>query len=209
MTIPFQSQQLRKYFIMGSQNCGQRDPVKILDAALAAGITTFQFREKGNGSLTGTAKQTMGQNLREHCLRYHVPFIVNDDMKLAESLGADGIHVGQADTPVEHVREQFPDTIIGLSISNQDELENSPIQLVDYIGVGPIFPTTSKSDAKGTVGVEWLETLRRQYPAIPIVGIGGITAENATDVIDAGADGVSFISAITESKNMEQAVRML
>lgn len=209
MTIPFQRRQLRKYFIMGSQNCGKRDPVKILDAALAAGITTFQFREKGEGSFTGEQKRILGQKLRERCLRHHVPFIVNDDMELAESLKADGIHVGQDDTPIERVRERFPDKAIGLSVSNEQEFKNSPIQLIDYIGVGPVFPTTSKADAKETVGVEWLETLHLQYPTIPIVGIGGITVENATGVIDAGADGISVISAITEAKNIEQTVLML
>src|SRR5699024_5693144 len=134
------------------------DPITVLEMALSAGITAFQYREKGKGSLTATSKQALGQKLREHCLRYRIPFIVNDDNELAESLKADGIHVGQDDAPVEHVRKKFPDKIIGLSVSDQEELDKSPIQLVDYIGVGPMFPTTSKSDAKETVNTEWLET---------------------------------------------------
>lgn len=209
MTLLFQSQQLRKYFIMGSQNCKKRDPVNVLNAALAAGITAFQFREKGDGALTGSQKQILGEKLHECCLRYHVPFIVNDDLELAELLQADGIHVGQDDIPVERVRERFPDEIIGLSVSDQNELADSPIQFVDYIGSGPVFPTISKDDAKETVGIKWLKTLRNQHPTLPIVGIGGITTGNAESVINAGADGVSVISAITEAENIEQAVRAL
>lgn len=196
---------LRKYFLMGSQDCKQ-DPATILEQALRGGITLFQYREKGAGSKTGQAKIELGARLREICRAYHVPFIVNDDVELVERLDADGIHVGQDDHSVEELRELFPKKIIGLSISTRKELERSPVKRVDYIGAGPVFPTKSKADAKEVVGLEWVRTLRAEYPSLPIVGIGGIQTENAHLVLKAGADGVSFISAITGAENIEEAV---
>lgn len=201
-------QQLRKYFIMGSQNCHQ-DPAVILKEAIGGGITAFQFREKGAGSLTGEAKVQLGKQLREICRKNGVLFFINDDVDLAEPLDVDGIHVGQDDMPVEKIREQFPDKIIGLSVSNDDEVGSSPIELVDYLGAGPVFATSSKQDAKQPVGVEWIQTLKDRYPFLPVVGIGGINTSNAHSVIEAGANGVSFISAVTETDDIAKALKKL
>lgn len=199
---------LRKYFIMGSQNCKQ-DPTVVLEEAAKAGITIFQFREKGPSSLIGDEKLELGKQLRAICKNYYIPFIVNDDVELVDLLDADGIHVGQDDYSVKSLRERFPDKIIGFSVSTPNEVANSPINLVDYIGAGPIFPTTTKSDAKATVGIEWIKSLRKEFPMLPIVGIGGINATNAKLVIESGADGVSFISAITKAENIAEAVKAL
>src|SRR5690625_1132158 len=200
--------QLRKYFIMGSQNC-DRDPVDILQEAASAGITAFQYREKGHGALTGHAKLELGKQLRKICAAHQIPFIVNDDIELVEPLEADGIHVGQDDLPVTEIRQLFPNKIIGLSVSNANELGQSPISLVDYIGAGPMYDTTTKSDAKSAVGVEWIEILRTQFPDLPIVGIGGINTDNAASVLQAGADGVAVISVITKAANVIKAVEKL
>ena len=199
---------LRKYFIMGSQNC-ERDPEVILQEAISAGITIFQFREKGIGSLSGEEKISLGKRLREICRENGIPFIINDDVELVEILDVDGIHVGQGDTSVEVLREKFPDLYIGLSVSNVEELRNSPIDLVDYVGAGPVFATSSKEDAKQPVGVEWIRYVRKKHPELPIVGIGGINESNAKQVIEAGADGVAVISAITKSKDIEKTVHNL
>jgi len=207
MTFSIQKS-LRKYFIMGSQNC-DADPTEILTTAAKAGITAFQFREKGEGSLSGDAKLELGKQLRAICRQYRIPFFINDDIELAHLLEADGIHVGQDDLSAETLRERFPDKIIGLSISNGHELNNSPIHAVDYIGAGAVFTTHSKSDAKEAVGLEWIRKLRSEYPNLPIVGIGGITTENAGDVLRAGADGVSVISAIAKAENITEAVQKL
>ena len=91
-----QRRYLRKYFIMGSQNC-DRDPEEILLEAIKAGITAFQFREKGKGSLDGEAKVELGKKLRELCRNYDIPFFINDDVELATTFDVDGIHVGQDD----------------------------------------------------------------------------------------------------------------
>src|SRR5690625_2223820 len=151
---------LRKYFIMGSQNC-DRDPEYILQEALEAGITAFQFREKGQGSLVGEEKVKLGKKLRHLCFTHQIPFFINDDVELAEKLEVDGIHVGQEDTDVEVIRTKFPDLMIGLSVSNRKELERSPIHHIDYIGAGPIYATHTKEDAKQVVGTEWIHYLRQ------------------------------------------------
>lgn len=194
---------LRKYFIMGSQDCWPNErPVDILQEAIHAGITAFQFREKGEDALTGEEKIALGKKLRAICLTYGIPFIVNDDVELVGMLNADGIHVGQDDMDVPQLRKMFPEAIIGLSISNERELAHSQalLPLIDYIGAGPVYPTISKSDAKHAVGIEWIRSLRQLLPhPMPIVGIGGINAGNAANVLAAGADGVAVISAITQA----------
>jgi thiamine-phosphate pyrophosphorylase len=199
---------LRKYFIMGSQNC-DRDPKQILKEAIAAGITAFQYREKGTGSLTGFQKYILGKQLRDICRYYHVPFFVNDEVELAQVLEADGIHVGQDDLSPTDLRRKFPNKWIGLSISNNQELSASPIDCVDYLGVGPIFATTTKEDAKPPVGTTWIREVKQRYPNMPIVGIGGISTQNANSVIEAGADGVAVISAITRANDIQEAVVQL
>src|SRR5690625_2065685 len=107
------AERLRKYFIMGSQNC-TRDPVKILEEAIHAGITAFQFREKGKGSLKGEEKLALGLKLRELCKKHGVLFFINDDFDLVEPLDVDGIHVGQEDISPVEIRRQYPEKIIGL-----------------------------------------------------------------------------------------------
>lgn len=200
--------QLCKYFIMGSQDCSG-DPVKILEEAIQGGITAFQYREKGEGSLTGKAKVRLGKQLRAICLQHDIPFFINDDIELVDVLHVDGIHVGQDDMPVEEIRRLYPDKIIGLSVSNLSELNESTIEFVDYIGAGAVFPTTTKEDADKAVGLEWITTLKQLHPALPIIGIGGIDEHNADKVRAAGADGVSVISAITKANNIQEVVRHL
>lgn len=193
---------------MGSQDC-KGNPAEILETAIKSGITIFQYREKGNSSLTRHAKIELGKELRAICRYYSIPFIINDDVELIDVFDADGIHVGQDDYSVKELRKIYPNKIMGLSVSTPEELAQSPIELVDYIGAGPIFPTASKADAKAVVGLEWIKTLRAIFPELPIAGIGGITVENAQKVLSAGADGVCFISAVTQAKRIEEAVKKL
>ncbi|WP_084723812.1 thiamine phosphate synthase [Virgibacillus chiguensis] len=193
---------------MGSQNC-DRDPKQVLREAIQAGITAFQYREKGSDALSGNQKIQLGKELRAICRQHNIPFFINDDVELTEVLETDGIHVGQDDKDAKELRQQFPNKWIGLSVSNLEELHASPLDYVDYLGVGPIFPTSTKEDAKMAVGTGFITEIKRLYPNMPIVGIGGINTENAVAVMEAGADGVSVISAITKAPDIEEAIAKL
>jgi thiamine-phosphate pyrophosphorylase len=200
---------LKLYFIMGSQNC-LKDPRKTLLEAIKGGITLFQFREKGTGALTGQAKVDLARELQLICKEHHIPFIVNDDLDLALELKADGVHIGQEDAPAGLVREQIgPDRILGVSAHTLEEAAHAIEQGADYLGIGPIYPTTTKEDAKPAKGMVLVQALRNLDIKFPIVGIGGIKPTNAEQVVKEGADGVSIITAISHAEHPSQATTAL
>ncbi|MEY8349875.1 thiamine phosphate synthase [Bacillus cereus] len=190
------SKLLQVYFIMGSNNC-KRGPLQVMKEALDGGVTLFQFREKGEGALTGEERVRFAKQLQALCKEYDVPFIVNDNVELAIELDADGVHVGQDDEGITSVREKMGDKIVGVSAHTVEEARFAIVNGADYLGVGPIFPTSTKKDTKAVQGTKGLRHFREAGITVPIVGIGGITVENAASVIEAGADGISVISAIS------------
>jgi thiamine-phosphate pyrophosphorylase len=196
---------LKLYFILGSANCMGRSPSKVLSEAIEGGITMFQFREKGTGALTGSEKYGLAEELQNICKKASIPFIVNDDIELALALHADGIHIGQDDEPAQLVRERMKGKILGISVHNMKEVQQAISVGADYFGVGPIFPTSTKEDTNDVQGVKVISEFRTNGITIPIVGIGGITGENAASVIEAGADGVSVITAISQAENAQIA----
>ncbi|MBA8760608.1 thiamine phosphate synthase [Staphylococcus schleiferi subsp. coagulans] len=202
----FDRKQLRIYFIAGTQDVKEGSLESILKEALEAGITMFQFREKGPSSLTGNAKKEKALELQKLCRAYKVPFIVNDDINLAIEIDADGVHVGQDDEKIASFFSKLKSKIIGLSVGNFEEYDQSDLTHVDYIGVGPVYETSSKSDAKKPGGVEMIRRMREYDENIPIVAIGGITEENVSSIIKNGADGIATISSITHSRNIENSV---
>ncbi|MFB5677979.1 thiamine phosphate synthase [Paenibacillus terreus] len=186
---------------MGSVNCAGRNPVTVLREAIAGGVTMFQFREKGAGSLTGQAAYELARELQAVCREAGVPFIVNDDVDMAAVLGADGIHVGQEDAPAASLRSRLGhEAIVGVSAHSVEEAGRAIADGADYLGVGPMYPTLSKSDARPVQGPLLIQELRSHGITIPLVGIGGITPEKAPPVLAAGADGVSVISAISQAE---------
>ena len=203
----FNKELLKLYFICGTTTCLGKDLYTVVEDALKGGITLFQFREKGKGALEGREKVELAIKLQELCKKYNVPFIVNDDIELALEIDADGVHVGQDDLGVDEIRKLMPDKIIGLSIGNEEELKQSKVEYVDYVGVGPVYVTQSKDDAGGAIGYEGLELMRRFLPQMPLVAIGGIQTQHIKDVMKTNVDGVSIISAISYSDNIEKTVR--
>ncbi|WP_310832954.1 thiamine phosphate synthase [Paenibacillus pedocola] len=200
---------LKLYFIMGSVNC-RLPPAETLTQAIAGGITIFQFREKGAGALRGNAAFDLARQLQAICREHGIPFIVNDDVDLAIALGADGVHVGQEDEPAGSIRQRLgAHKIVGVSAHSLAEAKQAIADGADYLGVGPVYPTSSKDDAQAVQGTQVLEELRRSGLTIPLVGIGGITAGNVPPVIQAGADGVSVISAIAAAADIRAAAQQL
>lgn len=195
--MKFDVSQLAVYFIMGSNNCGGEDPLEILSEALAGGITCFQFREKGMYAKIGKEKEELARKMQEMCQSYQVPFIVNDDIDLAIKLNADGVHVGQDDQTVEEIKKLRSDLIIGVSATSVEEAVQAVEDGATYIGVGPVFATATKSDAKTPIGLYGIRSVRAAVPSIPMVAIGGIDLSKIRSIRQAGADGVSVISAIS------------
>ncbi|MFI8707726.1 thiamine phosphate synthase [Bacillus sp. NPDC077411] len=202
------SELLQVYFIMGSNNCS-KDPLQVMKEALDGGVTLFQYREKGDGALTEENLYTFAGQLQSLCKKYHVPFIVNDDVELAIALDADGVHIGQDDENIQIVREKMGDKIIGVSAHTIEEARFAIENGADYLGVGPIFQTNTKKDAKAVQGTAGLRFFRESGIEIPIVGIGGITTYNAASVVEAGADGVSVISAISLAESPYNSAKKL
>lgn len=206
----FNRSSLAVYFILGSQNLNEQDPLFVLEQALQGGVTCFQFREKGSGAKTGEAKFQLAEQMQKLCQRYQVPFFVNDDLELAIQLNADGIHVGQDDLSIESIREIAPDGMkIGLSTTSVDEAVEASKLAVDYIGIGPIFKTTTKSDAKQPIGVEGISKIIAAVPDLPCVAIGGIKRSDIAAIRRAGADGVAVIAEIASAEQPKLATESL
>ncbi|CAH1222256.1 thiamine phosphate synthase [Paenibacillus sp. JJ-223] len=200
---------MRLYLVMGSVNA-THDPVEVLRQAIAGGITLFQFREKGTGALTGTARIALAERLREVCGQHGIPFIVNDDVELAVALQADGVHVGQDDADAALVRARIgPGRMLGVSAHSVTEARRAVQAGADYLGVGPMYPTRSKADAHAVLGPAGIAELRAAGIAVPLVGIGGIAADTAAAVMAAGADGVAVISAVAGAVDVRAAAAEL
>ncbi|MFT0801771.1 thiamine phosphate synthase [Bacillus swezeyi] len=195
---------LSVYFIMGSNNT-DGDPLTVIDSALKGGVSLFQLREKGEGALQAGDQKAFAQKVQALCREARVPFIINDDVELALELNADGVHIGQDDEKAADVRAKIGDKILGVSAHTLEEVIKAEKDGADYIGAGPIYPTETKRDAKAVQGVALIKEMRRQGIDIPAVGIGGITIENCAPVIEAGADGISIISAISKASDPKQA----
>lgn len=201
-------QSLQLYLVLGSVNC-QGDPAAVVEEAILGGVTMVQLREKGRNALKGAAKVELARRIHDVCLRFGIPLIINDDVDLALAVDAEGVHIGQDDEPADQVRNRIGDKILGLSVHSIADAKRAEAVAADYFGAGPIYSTQSKDDAKEARGPEVIRELRRENVTLPLVGIGGITAERTKDVIGAGADGIALISAITGDEDPRQAAQKL
>ncbi|WP_404449033.1 thiamine phosphate synthase [Sutcliffiella horikoshii] len=199
---------LNVYFVMGSVDCAGRDPKDVLQEAIYGGITFFQFREKGLGAKVGVEKKELALKLKEICESHAIPFIVNDDIDLALEVEADGVHIGQEDASFSEVEERLaPEMIIGVSCHTVEEARAAVNDGADYIGVGPMYFTTTKKDIKEVKGPQVIIQIRDAGLTVPLVGIGGISVENTAAVLEAGADGVAVISAISKAESVFEAAK--
>ena len=201
--------QLQVYFVCGTQDTGlnKKRLLEIVEEACRGGVTCFQFREKGDGTLEGQQKLELAQRLQHICVQYNVLFIINDDVELAVAVNADGIHVGQDDMRLEDVRHLVGHKVVGISIHSAEELRKTDIVYADCVGVGPMYATSSKPDAQEPCGPERTSELQAEGLTLPCVGIGGITLDNARAVLHAGACGVAVISAIAHAEHPYEAAQ--
>ena len=179
--------------------------LKVAEEVLAGGASVIQWRDK----LRDKGDQIIEcQQLRELCDHYEALFIINDHVDLAVATGADGVHLGQHDLPVTVARSLLgPDKIIGKSNALVDEALSAHSQGADYVAVGAIFPTQTKSNTR-PAGLETLVDVRK-IVSNPIVAIGGITEITAPIVIESGADAVAVITAILNSDDPRKATQRL
>ena len=175
--------------------------------AVAGGVTMVQYRSAQTDKAAALAELLP---LRDYLSSVNVPLIINNDVELAVEIGADGIHIGQSDMPVAEARALIgPDMILGFSVSNQEEMDAVPVELVDYVGCGPVYPTATKLDAAADMGLQRWAAVAASCP-LPVVAIGGIDAARARDIRATGAAaGVAVVSAICAAENPQQAAREL
>ena len=167
--------------------------VQLAELALAGGADTIQLREKG--ASTKEMIRAAGE-MQRVCRKAGAIFIVNDRVDVAMASGADGVHLGQDDFPIPLARKLLGEkAVIGGSAGTMEEARKCRAEGADYIGFGPVFPTSSKADAGPVGGLELLQRVVEAIP-LPIVAIGGITTENAYLVMNAGVHGVAVISAV-------------
>ena len=175
-------------------------------SAVKGGVKIIQYREKVASSkkMIEEASQIM-----EICSRNNVIFLVNDRIDVAIAVGADGVHLGKNDMPYEYARKMLGNgKIIGLSAESfEAALQNEKIG-ADYTGIGPIYPTTTKKDAKSAIGLSVITKLKNELK-MPFVAIGGINESNVEEVMKAGARNVAMISGIVTKSNVEETVRMI
>lgn len=183
-----------------------RDFLRLVDEALAGGVTALQLRAKQVG---GRELFDLAGALRDRCASAGALFFVNDRVDVALAADADGVHVGVHDLPLEETRRLIGDgMILGYSPLDLREAAAARARGADYVGLGPVFGTASKADAQPELGLAALAA-QAQAAKLPAVGIGGIDAGNAGSVIAAGADGVAVISAIQGAPNPRRAAAAL
>jgi len=188
----------RLYFVLDA-----RAPVDLLDASLRGGVDILQLRDKelSDGELVAAAAV-----FREACDRHGALFVLNDRPDLVEACDADGVHVGQSDTPVADARAVVgDDRLVGLSIETEEQLD--AYDGADYLGVGAVFDTPTKTDATAA-GLDLVRAAAARVH-IPWFAIGGIDLDTAGDVLAAGAPGIAVVRAIRDAGDPEAAARVL
>jgi thiamine-phosphate diphosphorylase len=193
------------YVILDKAILGARDAAAVLRLLLGAGVRWFQYRDKCSGD--GEIARAVSSML-PLCREAGARLIVNDRADIASRLGADGVHLGQGDMAVVAARRTLgEDTIIGCSARLVEEAERAEAEGADYLGVGAVYHTRTKPDAR-VVGVARLAEITRRVK-LPVIAIGGITRLRVKEVLDAGATGIAVASAILSAPDPAAVARAL
>lgn len=190
-------------YLVTDENClHSRCLLEAVEEALQAGVTLLQYRGKAKN---GAELYREAVSLKALADKYRVPLIINDRIDIALAVGAAGVHLGQDDLPCKIARGICGDDfIIGVSAHNEQEAVQALADGADYLGSGAVFGSNTKTDVN-TLGVDKLACVC-QSVSIPVVGIGGITADNYEIVLSAGADGAAVVSGILSAADIKQTV---
>lgn len=193
---------LSLYLVLDPDQCGPRGWLETVEPALSGGVSVVQLRCKdpSDGRLAEMTRALLPQ-LRARS----IPLLLNDHVELAARLEVDGVHLGQDDaSPASARRLLGPRALIGLSVTRAAEVSTVDPEVVDYVGLGPVFPTDSKADAAKPLLLEGFRAVRAALP-LPVVAIGGVSLANAAQLRAAGADGLAVISAICRAPDPRAA----
>jgi thiamine-phosphate pyrophosphorylase len=202
---------LRLYALVDPERAGGRDLAGLARLVAQGGATLVQLRDKRGDTRSMVER---ARAIKAALAPFGVPLLINDRVDVALAAGADGAHVGQDDMAVADARRLLGrDAIVGLSVKTTAQAEAAPIDLLDYVGIGGVFATTSKDNPDPPIGPAGLARIaavfRGRAPHFPLCGIAGIDAGNAADTIAAGADGVAVISALSLAADPQAAARTL
>ncbi|MGX1307062.1 thiamine-phosphate pyrophosphorylase [Amorphus suaedae] len=192
---------VRVYVILDPEHAEGRPLAELARLAVDGGATLLQYRDKTaeTGELVATARAILSAIEGSG-----VPLLINDRIDVALAAGADGVHIGQTDMAPDDARRLLgPDPVVGLTVRSMAEAEAVPVKLVDYVGIGGVFATSSKQNRNAPIGLDGLAEicafLDARAPDLGRVAIAGITADTAASVIAAGAEGVAVISAVSKA----------
>jgi len=195
------------YVVTDSSLSKGRTDAEVARLAYEGGAETVQLRMK---NASGRSMLAQAKKIREIAYEMNRIFIVNDRVDVAMASGADGVHLGQDDMPLEDARLLMgDDAIIGITVSNVEEAVEAYEGGADYLGIGSIFTTTTKPDAGQGIGLDAIVSIREAVPDIILVAIGGINQGNIKDVIRAGADAAAVVSAVVAQEDIRKAAHDL
>jgi thiamine-phosphate pyrophosphorylase len=196
---------LRLYLVTDKSLMRGRPLADVVAAAVQGGVSCVQLREKNLGTRDFLAQALL---LKKLLAPLRVPLVINDRIDIALACGAEGVHLGQSDLPVDQARKLLPpEVFIGWSVESMDDVRQSaalPVDYLDYLGVSPVFATPTKTDTGLAWGLDGLARVRAAT-RLPLVAIGGIHAGNARQLLRAGADGLAVVSALCAADNPRAA----
>ena len=203
--MKFNENMLRLYAVTDQAWVGRQTFLEQIESALKGGVTIVQLREK---NMDEDAFVEEAIEVRNLCRKYNVPLIINDNVDVALKSRADGVHVGIEDTPVEEIRKRVPaDFIIGATCKTIGQAKAAEAAGADYIGVGAVFPSSTKTSAVRITNEQLREIV--SSVAIPAVAIGGICCENVCEMKGSSISGVAVVSAIFAAEDIEKATALL
>ncbi|PRD47111.1 thiamine phosphate synthase [Sphingobacterium haloxyli] len=187
------------YLVISQADCGGRGYLEVAEQAILGGVDIIQLREK----LLGTAGfLEAAKRLKDITDKHNIPLIINDNLQVAMSLPAAGIHVGNSDIPPVQIRSQWDasSAYVGYSIEYIDQLANKQAAVSDYLGISPVFRTATKSDTVTEWSLDGITQIR-QLTSKKLVAIGNIDKHNARAVVSAGADCIAVVSAVCGARD--------
>lgn len=192
---------MKGYYFITDSTLSRAGNLSDVKNALDAGVEAVQYRNKN-----GTTKELYDEAIELKKLCKNALFLINDRLDIALAVDADGVHLGQDDLPYSAARKLLgKKKIIGITVHNVEEAKEAQFIGADYLGVSPIFETSTKTDAGRPSGIDLIRNIKKLV-SIPIIAIGGINLSNAAEVVQAGADSLCAIAAVITKDNVQEEI---